>query len=442
MSVPCPSCGRENPDGFAFCGHCGAALASDPAEPEVRKTVTVVFSDVSDSTAMGERLDPEPLRRVMTRYFDEMQSVLERHGGTVEKFIGDAVMAVFGVPRVHEDDALRAVRAAAEMRERLVALNKELERDHGVTIANRTGVNTGEVVSADQPDGQRLVTGDAVNVAARLEQSSPPGGIVLGETTFRLVRDAVEAEQLEPLAVKGKSQPIRAWRLVAVIEGAEQIARHLDAPMVGRERELRTVVDAFERAENDSACALITILGAPGVGKSRLVEEFVDAVGERATVLRGRCLPYGDGITYWPVVEMFDQLIGAHELAGPEEIRKALAALIDGSPEASAVAERVGQLFGLADAVGAPEETPWAVRKVLEGIARRRPVLVIVDDLHWAEPALLDLVEHVADWSRDAAILLVCTARPELLDGRPDWGGGKVNATTFLLEPLTVDQSA
>jgi len=273
----CPTCGHENPEGQRFCGDCGSRLDGEAAPAsEVRKTVTIVFNDVTGSTALGERLDPETLRRVMSRYFDVMRGVLERHGGTVEKFIGDAVMAVFGVPVVHEDDALRATRAAAEMREALDDLNKQLERDHDVTISNRTGVNSGEVVAGT--GAQTIATGDAVNTAARLEQGAVPGEILLGESTYRLVRDAVVAESVPPLDAKGKAEPVKAWRLISVHPSAEGIARRRDIPIVGRQRELRLLTEAFDRAIADRACVLFTILGTPGVGKSRLVEQFLASV--------------------------------------------------------------------------------------------------------------------------------------------------------------------
>jgi class 3 adenylate cyclase/tetratricopeptide (TPR) repeat protein len=424
----------ENPDGFRFCGFCAALLTADGAPEEVRKAVTVVFCDVTGSTAMGERLDPEAVRRVMSRYFDEMKTVLEHHGGTVEKFIGDAVMAVFGVPGVHEDDALRAVRAAADMRERLRDLNKELERDFGVTIASRIGVNTGEVVSGTGE--QTLVTGDAVNVAARLEQAAQPGEILIGEDTRRLVRDAIVAEPVEALELKGKAERMHAFRMLSVA-GAEGIARRFDAQMVGRQGELQVLRDVLQRAERDRACWLVTVLGPAGVGKSRLVREFLEREAARASMIRGRCLPYGDGITYWPVVEMLTASAQIADLDGPDEVRAKIGGLLGDVPDASTVVERLAQFLGLEGAAAAPEETHWAVRKLFEAMADRSTLMAVFDDIHSAEPALLDLIEHIADWSRDAPILVLCTARPELLDGRPGWGGGKLNSTSFLLEALT-----
>jgi class 3 adenylate cyclase/tetratricopeptide (TPR) repeat protein len=408
----CASCAQENPEGFRFCGNCGAALERAEPAREVRKTVTIVFSDVTGSTALGEQLDPEATRRLMRRYYDAMSAVVERHGGTVEKFIGDAVMAVFGIPTLHEDDALRAVRAAAEMRDALEGLNDELERDFGLRIAARTGVNTGEVVAGE---GQTLAVGDAVNTAARLEQAAAPGEILLGEPTFRLVRDAVRAEAVAPIAAKGKSEPVAAHRLLEVVAGAEPFARRLDAPMVGRENELSQLNQAFERSVRERTPYLFTILGTAGIGKSRLVLEFLDGVDGRATILLGRCLPYGEGITYWPLIEVLRRL---------------------DDPEAAEFHERITR-----EGTGISEEIAWAARTLLERVARERPLVVVLDDLHWAEPTFLDLVEHVADWSREAPLLLLTVARPELLDARPTWAGGKLNATSILLESLSEAES-
>ncbi|HXJ65088.1 MAG TPA: adenylate/guanylate cyclase domain-containing protein [Actinomycetota bacterium] len=413
-----------------------------PAAAEVRKTVTVVFSDVTGSTAIAERVDPETLRGAMSRYFDEMERAVARHGGTVEKFIGDAVMAVFGVPTLHEDDALRAVRAAADMRDAMTWLNKELERDHGLVLAARIGVNTGEVVARQEggPGEQRLLTGDAVNVAARLEQAADRGEILIGEPTYRLVRDAIEAEPVEPLSLKGKSEAVPAFRLVLVHPHAAGVARRLDSPMVGRERQLRQLGEAFATAVEERATVLFTVLGAPGVGKSRLTEEFLATVDREATVLRGRCLSYGQGITFYPLVEILGQVTGSSEVESPDGMRDRLLELLGEGPESAALAERLLALTGAGDAATATDELFWAVRALFESLARTKPVVVVIDDIHWAEPTLLDLIEHVADWSRDAPILLLCPARPEVLDVRAGWGGGKVNATTILLEPLAEEE--
>jgi class 3 adenylate cyclase len=397
----CRQCGQENPEGFRFCGGCGAALTT-AAPREVRKTVTFLFCDVTGSTALGERLDPETLRRVMRRYFDEISRVIDRHGGTVEKFVGDAVMAVFGIPRVREDDALRAVRAAAEIRDSLPSVAREL----GVKLAFRTGVNTGEVMAGD---GQTFATGDAVNVAARLEQAAAPGEILIGSRTLRLVRDAVDAESVDPLQARGKAEPLPAHRLLAVRPGAAGLERRGDTSLIGREREMRLLRDVFERVVDERRCYLFTLLGAAGIGKSRLVRQFLLGVSGDGTVVRGRCLPYGEGITYWPLAEVLSQL----------------------GPTAAEVLTHVTE-----GGAGSPGELFFEVRRLLERVAHERPLIIVLDDLHWAEPTLLDLLDHIADLSRDAPILLLCIARPELLEERPAWAGGKLNATSVLLEPL------
>ena len=408
----CPSCGAENRDEARFCDVCGAALAAEPAR-ESRKTVTVLFCDVTGSTALGERIDPESLRNVMARYFETAKEAIERHGGTVEKFIGDAVMAVFGVPVVHEDDALRAVRAAADLRSALVPLNEELEQRFQTRLQLRTGVNTGEVVTGTE---ERLATGDAVNVAARLEQAAQPGEILLGEETLRLVRGAVEVEPVAPVEAKGKSEPLAAYKLVGVDQ--ESAARAHIGPMVGRERQRHVLEESFANVVADRTCHLFTVLGTAGVGKSRLASEFLDGL-DGATVVSGRCLSYGEGISYFPVTEVAIQL-----KADPAE-HAGLASIL-----------------GDDDASSSPDEIAWAFRKLLEQRAGEGPVVVVFDDIHWGEPAFLDLVEHVADFSREAPILLLCMARPELLDRRQSWGGGKLNATNVLLEPLGTDEAA
>jgi class 3 adenylate cyclase/tetratricopeptide (TPR) repeat protein len=390
--------------------------------------VSVLFCDVTGSTALGERLDPESFRQVMARYFGAARAVIEAHGGTVEKFIGDAVMAVFGVPVLHEDDALRAVRAAAGLREGIAVLNRELEADFGASVSVRTGVNTGQVVTGTD---ERLATGDAVNLAARLEQAAVPGEIIMGPQTWRLVRDAVTAEPLEPLRLKGKSLPVTAYRLLQLRSDMDSRARPSGALLVGRQRQLRVLGDAYANVVGERSCGLFTVLGTAGVGKSRLTAEFLRGI--EARVLAGTCLSYGQGITYWPVVSMVKQLLDTeHGSNGAAELMAA----------DDRVAAAVKVLLGEQTAVTSPSEIAWAVRKMFESCADRAPLVVVFDDLHWAEPALFDLVEHVADFSRDAPILILCLARPELLDRRPGWGGGKLNATTVLLEPLKPAETA
>jgi class 3 adenylate cyclase len=373
---------------------------------EARKTVTIVFSDVAGSTDLGDRLDPEALRRVMERYFVEMRSVLERHGGTVEKFIGDAVMAVFGIPATHEDDALRAVRAAAEMGDRLADLNEELERERGISLVVRTGVNTGEVVTGDPSGGQFYATGDAVNVAKRFEQAAQPGEVLLGEQTYRLVQDAVRVELVGPLTLKGKAEAVAPYRLLEIVEGAPAVARRVDTPFVGRQDELARLLGCFDSSAGEKTPLLVTVLGAAGLGKTRLAAELIAEIGERATVLEGRCLSYGEGITFWPL----------------QQILRGLGERPPGAPEP--------------ERARGTEETFWAYRKLFEALAKERPLVLVLEDIHWAEPTLLDLIEHIVEWTRDAPMLIVCVARPELLDERPGWSGELVE-----LEPLANEEA-
>jgi class 3 adenylate cyclase/tetratricopeptide (TPR) repeat protein len=353
-----------------------------------RKVVTVLFCDVVGSTALGETTDPEALRGLLARYFERMRATVEHHGGTVEKFIGDAVMAVFGVPQVHEDDALRACRAALEMQQAFPELG----------IQGRIGINTGEVVTGTE---ERLATGDAVNVAARLQQSADPGEALLGAPTLELLRDAVEAEPLEARDLKGKAEPVEAFRLVSVREAAPRPG----PGFVGRERELELIREAWERALSEHRCELVTVAGEAGVGKSRLVTEALASVDAR--VVRGRCLPYGDGITYWPVVEGLKQLD-----------------VLPSDPDAAAA---IRSLLGESESPTSPEEIAWAFRKLLE---EQAPLVAVFDDIQWGEDTFLDLVEYAALLSSDAAILLLCLARPDLTERRPTW------PVALRLEPL------
>ncbi|MDP9468340.1 MAG: AAA family ATPase, partial [Chloroflexota bacterium] len=437
----CPSCFVENAEGARFCNSCGSPMAVAPAPRETRKTVTVLFIDAVSSTALGERMDPESLRAVMTRYFDVMRGAIESHGGAVEKFIGDAVMAIFGVPIVHEDDALRACRAAIEIRARLAELEPQIRADLGVAIEWRAGINTGPVVAGDVAAGQRIVTGDAVNVAARLEAAAAPGEILLGAETYALVREAAQTEPVEALALKGKSEPVPAWRLTGVSDTVGRHARPSDAPLVGRLRPLRHMDDAFREAVEERICHLFTIVGAAGVGKSRLVEEFIGSLGEQAQVASGRCLAYGQGITYWPVAEAIRDGAGIGEGDPPEKAVGRLRDVLGAEPEAERVAVIVGGLLGIQDSPPAPDEIFWAIRKTFEALARGKPLVLVFDDVHWGEPTFLDLIEHIADWTRDAPILLIAMARADLLEKRPTWGGGKRWVTTMSLEPLSEVES-
>jgi class 3 adenylate cyclase/tetratricopeptide (TPR) repeat protein len=408
---------------------------------ETRKTVTVLFCDATSSTALGERIDPESLRALMTRYFDLMREVIEFHGGVVEKFIGDAVMAVFGVPAVHEDDALRACRAGIEIRSRLAGLDTEIQAERGARVDWRMGINTGEVVAGDAVSGQRIVTGDAVNVAARLEAAAAPGEILMGAETHALVRAAVSSEAVEPLTLKGKAEPVPAWRLISVLDTTFRHARPLEAPLVGRRRPLRLLEEAFREAVEERICHLFTILGVAGVGKSRLVEEFITGLGDQAQIASGRCLAYGHGITYWPVAEAIRHGAGIAESDAPETTVARLREVLAAEPEAERISAIVAGLLGIGDSPPAPDEIFWAIRRSFEALARNRPLVLVFDDVHWGEPTFLDLVEHMADWTRDAPILLIVMTRAELLEKRPAWGGGKRWVTTMSLEPLSEDES-
>jgi class 3 adenylate cyclase/tetratricopeptide (TPR) repeat protein len=422
---------------------CGLVLDDTWERPgESRKTVTVLFSDVVGSTSLGERLDPESLRRLMGRYFDAMRTVLERHGGSVEKFIGDAIMAVFGIPRLHEDDALRAVRAAAEMRERLAELNTELVREFEVEIVPRTGVNTGEVIAGDPSAGQSLVTGDAVNTAARLEQAAAPGEVLIGDATYLLVRDAVVVEPVEPVHARGKTEPVPAHRLLTVIPGADPHAHRLDAPMVGRGRELDVILSAFDDVEAERACRLVTVLGEAGIGKSRLVLETLARLGDRPLVLRGRCLPYGEGITYWPVAEAVRQAAGISDEQSPDEARRRIATLLPDDERSDRVADHVAELVGLGRGARVADEAFWAVRRFIEGLARTRPVVLVFDDIHWGEETFLDLLAYVLEWTGDVPVLLLCLARKDLLDRRPGWATSSAKSRVVALEPLADTESS
>jgi class 3 adenylate cyclase/tetratricopeptide (TPR) repeat protein len=379
----CSTCGAENESDARYCKSCGAALAGHVAEREQRKVVTALFCDVVGSTTLGESRDPEAVRVLLARYFGRIRGIVEAHGGTVQKFIGDAVVAIFGVPAVHEDDALRALRAAEEMRQALPELGVEA----------RFGVNTGEVVTSSD---DTLVTGDAINVAARLQQAAGSGEVLLGEATRELAGTAVRAEELDALVLKGKAEPFAAFRLVSVGEVSE---RSHSSRFVGREVELALLRAAWERAGAETRSELVTVVGEPGVGKSRLIAEFTTTLDTR--VVQGRCLSYGQGITYYPVIGVVKQL-GAVDV-GPD------------------VAATIDSLIGASDAASSPDEIAWAFRKLLEAAGREQPLVVVFDDIQWGEETFLDLIEHVALFSTGTSMLILCLARPELTERRPQW---------------------
>jgi class 3 adenylate cyclase/tetratricopeptide (TPR) repeat protein len=387
--IVCSACGAESAQGQRFCGSCGVLLAGQEGGRQ-RKTVTVVFCDVVGSTALGDSADPETVEAMLMRYFERMKAIVDRHGGTVEKFIGDAVVAVFGIPVAREDDGLRALRAAVEMRDALPDLD----------VPARIGVNTGEVVTSGYGT---LVMGDAVNVAARLEQAAAPGEVLVGAPTLALSGDVADVEELEPLRLKGKAEPVAVFRLLAV--GAARERAH-GSRFVGRAGELSSLEQAWAGVLEDRSCELVTVVGEPGVGKSRLVAEFT--AGIDALVVHGRCLSYGEGITYFPVIEVIRQL----ELA----------------PDDPAGRSALDSLLGKSDAPTSAGEIAWAFRKLLEQAA---PSVVVFDDAQWAEDTFLDLIDHVRQLSSGAALLVLCLARPELVERRPQW------PVTVRLAPLS-----
>jgi DNA-binding SARP family transcriptional activator/tetratricopeptide (TPR) repeat protein len=400
---------------------------------EERKTVTAVCVALATLSERGEALDPEALRRVTSRAFGEVEAAVELHGGTVETVAVDAISAIFGVPVLHEDDALRAARGAAELRQRLASLATEIEGEQGARLGFCVGLSTGEVVTGGDAASQMRATGVPLAVSSRLAQVGQPGEILVDESTVRLARDAMV---VEPVDVG--SGP--AFRLVSVMADLPRQGSRLTSPMVGRERERRRLLDAFEQAVGDRSCQLFTVLGAAGVGKSRLIREFLGSLAGRALVIRGRCLPYGEGITFWPLLEAVREAAGLDDADSPEAARTKLIEVIGDEPGADVRAQRVAEMIGLAD--GPAEDGVAAVLSLFQALARTHPLVVVFDDIHWGEATFLDLIEHVADWARGAPILLVCLARPELLDARSGWGGGKLNATSALLEALSDEECA
>ncbi len=425
-SVTCARCGATLPPAARFCFACGAALQV-ATTGEVRKTVTVLFCDVVGSTALSGRLDPELVHARMERYFSVVSQAVVRHGGTVEKFVGDAVVAVFGAPVVHEDDALRACSAALDVLD--VA---------GVPV--RVGLETGEVLVGDVSRGGTFVSGPAVNLAARLQQAAGPAEVLVGPACHRLVRDRVVVEERPGLRMKGLDTAVDAFRLLETLQkpGAGAELRSL----VGRSRELALLRQAFDRAAVDGTCQLATVLGVAGMGKTRVTDEFLDRVGGEATVLRARCLSYGEGVTYWPLVEAVRQAAHLDGAETEELARDRVAARMGGSDDAREVVAKLAAAAGLGGQPATADDTSWAFRRLLTEISRKRPVVLVVEDLHWAEAGLVSLLEDVCTWVRDAPVLLLVNARPEFLDDNPAWGAGQVNGVTALLEPLASDELA
>jgi DNA-binding SARP family transcriptional activator/tetratricopeptide (TPR) repeat protein len=402
-------------------------LLRSPEAParRVRKVVTVLMLDLTPSA--GAVLDPESLRLLREHGLERAGAVLDRYGATSDRSAGGVVTAIFGIPAVREDDALRAVRAAAEIRDALEAAREELQDRWGFWLEVRAGIATGEVVAGATGDDGAF--GEPFDRATSLLQATEPWSVLLSPSTLALVTEHVEVEDRGNCAL-----------LVSVGAAAGIRSRYL-SPMVGRGRELRRIQDAFEQAVGDRSCQLFTILGVAGVGKSRLVRELVDALGDEAVVARGRCLPYGEGITYWPLREIVWELAGLDSDLSAQENLARLESLFEPHESAALAARAVGEVVGLSEGSSAFEETTASVRMLLQTLARRRPFVLVFDDVHWGEETLLDLIDHLAVWIQDAPVLLVCMARPELLDERPHWGGGKLNSTSVLLEPLSEEEA-
>jgi class 3 adenylate cyclase/tetratricopeptide (TPR) repeat protein len=437
LTAQCDSCGRDVPPLAKFCPECGTPTAATHTESQpTRKTVSVVFSDLVGSTSLGEVLDVESLRQILDEYFDAIRAVIEKHGGVVEKFIGDAVMAVFGLTQMHEDDALRAVRAADEMRSRLAALNDQLDRTRGIRLEARTGVNTGTVIVGDAGAGHRLATGDAVNVAARLEQAAPPGGILLGPSTARLVREYVEMRPVGALALKGKSDPIAASEFVHFWQDSASRLAPRSGALVGRRLELALVLERFRVAIDEPGTEFVLLVGEAGVGKSRLLRELTEAFGE-ARVLVASCRPYGTP-SLWPVVQLLSRLGDSDGRLDPNRIAQ-IASVVPSADERP-IADRVSAFLGLTDAAFPIEECLWATARLFQALAAERPLVLVIEDLHWAEDALLDLLDHMRMAGQSSPCLILGSGRPEILERR--WSSDAVwHQETVHLETLTEGES-
>jgi predicted ATPase/class 3 adenylate cyclase len=450
----CPTCGTENAETAKFCSECGASLAVGAAtRREERKVVTVVFADLVGSTERAERLDPEDVRALLAPYHARLRRELERHGGTVEKFIGDAVVAVFGAPTAHEDDPERAVRAAIAIQEAIAEMN---QADPTLALEVRIGVNTGEaLVAVDaRPElGEGIVSGDVVNTGARLQSAAPPGGILVGEHTFRATERAIEYEAQEPVTAKGKAEPLPVWRAVARRASFGIDLGDAKTPLVGRDDERDVLVRALARARARLEPQLVTLVGVPGIGKSRLVRELFQVVDEDPELIvwrQGRSLPYGEGSPLWGLAEIVKAQAGILETDGADDASaKVAAAVRDVAADETDAAWLERNLLSLtgvqqerSPGQASLDEAFGAWRRFVEALAERQPVVLVFEDLHWADDALLDFVDSLADRVAGVALLVVCSARPELLERRPGWGGGKRNAATISLAPLSDEETA
>ncbi|MBT8216699.1 MAG: AAA family ATPase [Acidimicrobiia bacterium] len=454
IATACPNCNAETPDGAAFCPSCGFALAAGeapeataPLSTETRKVVSVVFADVVGFTSETERSDPEDMRARLTAYQNAVRADVERHGGKVEKLLGDGVFAVFGVPTAHEDDPERAVRAALRIQDSVEAL-----REAGTDVTVRVAVTTGEAIIQMSDDGGEGIIGDVVNTASRLEGEAPVGGVVVDQRTYAASRRAIEFEPREPVTVKGKAEPIPVWHAIGARSRFGVGVDDTDlTPFLGRQRELSGLIDALARAEAEEAIQLVTITGEPGVGKSRLTREFfrhVDEQPERRYWRQGRCLPYGEGITFWAIGEILKAHAGILDGEAVEETSRkwdeAIGDLFAEAATATWVRRSLGPLVGLDPGSGVSdrEELFAAGRSFIEAVAERDPLILVIEDLHWADGALIDFLEHLLDWASSSPVLLICTARPELFVEYPAWGGGKRSAVTVALSPLSSQLTA
>jgi len=454
--VRCWTCGHENPEDARFCMNCGSPLEGEqPAAREERKVVTVFFADLVGFTGRAEQLDPEDVRAMLSPYYARLRSEIERFGGTVEKFIGDAVMAVFGAPVTHEDDPERAVRAALAARDAVQELN---EANPSLDLHVRIAVNTGEVVVAidsNPSGGEGMVAGDVVNTASRLQSAAPVDGILVGEATYRATERVIEYTESEAVLAKGKSEPLPVWEAVAArARLGVDVQQRGAAPLVGRGEELDWLTDGLARTLRERRTQLVTLVGVPGIGKSRLVWELAQAVDADPDLIvywrQGRSLPYGEGVAFWAVGEMVKAQAGILETdsgeAAEAKLRETLADLIPDAESAHWIGSHLRPLVGLTgegDPSGDRRDEAFAAwRRFFEALAERRPLVLVFEDLHWADDNLLDFVDHLVDWVSEAPLLVIGTARPELLERRPGWGGGKSNAATISLSPLSEEETA
>ena len=450
--VTCSACGRANGADASFCSGCGAPLVlSEPLRQE-RKLVTVLFADLVGFTSRAERLDPEDVERVLGPYHGRLRAELERFGGTVEKFIGDAVMALFGAPVSHEDDPERALRAGLAIRDALAELNAT---EPGLELQVRIGVATGEALvnlSARPAEGEGMAAGDVVDTAARLQAAAPVNGIIVGEQTFQATSDVIEYRRAEPVQAKGKAEPVPVWEAVQprARVGIDVVQRRR-APLIGRARDLELVLGRLARVRAERRGQLITLVGAPGIGKSRLVWEVftrVDQAPELVYWRQGRSLPYGEGVSFWALGEIVKGHAGVFENDSAGEVEAKLRRVVreraSDPGEAEWIEGHLRPLLGLGveeDARDRRAEAFFAWRRFLLGIAESRPLVLVFEDLHWADDGVLDFVDNLVEWATDVPLLVLATARPELLERRPGWGA-KANVSMLSLAPLADEDAA